>query len=277
MSLQFKASVVICTHNPREHHLSRTFAGLKAQSLSQAEWECIVVDNASTMSLDGRVDLSWHPHARLISEKALGLTLARCRGIAEAAGDVLIFVDDDNVLHPSYLSDALSIAAQYPFLGAWGAGLIVPEFETSPPPWAQPYFEHLALRDVRQVRWSNDVNDWPATPVGAGLCIRRAVAQQYRNEIATDQIGVKLDRKGSSLDGAGDLDLAYTSARFNLGWGVFPKLQLVHLIPKERTSKKYLLQITQASAASLVLLAYKNGRPLPRPQGRLKRSARLLW
>ena len=54
-------------------------------------------------------DLSWHPHARHIREDELGLTPTRLRGIAEAEGDLLVFIDDDNILTPDYLERAAAI------------------------------------------------------------------------------------------------------------------------------------------------------------------------
>jgi glycosyltransferase involved in cell wall biosynthesis len=271
-----RATVIICTHNPGDAYLRRTLAGLQAQTLPVSDWELILIDNASSIPLAHRFNLSWHPYGRLVHESKLGLTSARCRGIGEARGEVLVFVDDDNVLCESYLKEALSISDKYPFLGAWGAGLIAPIYEVPPPDWAGPYLGHLSLRDIRQKRWSNG-NDYSATPVGAGLCIRRFIAEKYRQEISGDPLRAQFDRKGTNLDCAGDVDLAYTSARFALGWGVFPELKIHHLIPPARTTKKYLLNIQQASAASLVLLTYKLGEPLPPRQSTLKRALRALW
>src|SRR5262245_36682556 len=116
-------SVIISTHNPRPAYLGRVLDALRAQTLAKEQWELIVVDNVCTEPLDSRVDLSWHPAARILREDELGLTPARLRGIAESAGAILIFVDDDNVLATDYLEQSLKIGADFPFLGAWGGSI----------------------------------------------------------------------------------------------------------------------------------------------------------
>src|SRR5690349_9705551 len=112
-------TVIICTHNPRPDYLGRCLAALEAQTLYPDKWELILIDNASVPDRAPRPDLSWHPHTRLIHEGNLGLTPARLRGIREAKGSLLVFVDDDNVLNADYLEMALHIAEEKTFLGAW--------------------------------------------------------------------------------------------------------------------------------------------------------------
>ena len=66
------------------------------------------------------LDLSWHPTSRVVHEPEPGLTPARLRALEEVRGELIIFVDDDNVLDPSYLTECMLIASQFPHLGAWG-------------------------------------------------------------------------------------------------------------------------------------------------------------
>ena len=96
-------SAIICTHNPREEFLKRALQALAVQTLDTQNWELIVIDNASTERLDKSLDLSWHPDSRVVRENELGLTPARLRGIRESKGDVLVFIDDDNVPEPDFL------------------------------------------------------------------------------------------------------------------------------------------------------------------------------
>src|SRR5262249_14092338 len=112
-----RVSVIICTHNPRVDYLKRTFSALEDQTLPTDRWELIIVDNASAPEKAPRPNLSWHSRARLLHEAKLGLTHARLRGIQEASGDLLVFVDDDNVLDSDYLETAQRVAAKKPFLG----------------------------------------------------------------------------------------------------------------------------------------------------------------
>src|ERR1700724_388037 len=100
-------SVIICTYNPRMDYLARVLSALQAQTLAREHWELLLIDNASNQPLRGRIDLSWHQHAKHVTEQKLGLTFARLRGIRESACELLVFVDDDNVLDPDYLEQAM--------------------------------------------------------------------------------------------------------------------------------------------------------------------------
>lgn len=114
-------SVIIPTHAPHPLRLEKTLHGLREQSLALHCWELLVIDNATpdpqhVLSFD----FSWHPSARIIREERLGLTWARIAGIQASQGEYLVFVDDDNVLHPNYLENVLEIFQQNPQLGALG-------------------------------------------------------------------------------------------------------------------------------------------------------------
>ena len=245
-----RASVIICTHNPRRHYLDRVLTGLRNQDVSHEQWELLVVDNASEPSVQSRWDISWHPNSRHVREDELGLAAARRRGIGEAISDLFVFVDDDNVLANDYLSQVLRISQEWPVLGTWGSGTIVPEFEEEPADYLRPYLDgYLALRTVRQASWSNVMSCNAATPAGAGMCVRAHVAKEYRNLVEKDTINLS-GRKGTSLVGHEDYEIAYTGCFLGFGMGVFPDLKITHLIPKERISEEYLLRLAEANQIS---------------------------
>src|SRR5260370_10394712 len=112
-------SVIICTHNPRWHYFRRCFDALRDQRPPYDRCELVVVDNRSDEPLADRIDLAWHPDAHIVREESLGLTPARLRGIRESRGDLLVFVDDDNVLDADFLATAHRISQERPFLGSW--------------------------------------------------------------------------------------------------------------------------------------------------------------
>src|SRR5262245_58835294 len=120
-------SVVLCTHNPRQEFLARTLESLQKQDLPQDRWELVIVDNASQVGVNTRFDLSWHAHSRVVLEPNLGLTHARLCGIASTDSEILVFVDDDNLLDPNYLTTASRLLSEFPGLGAIG-GQCIPEF-----------------------------------------------------------------------------------------------------------------------------------------------------
>jgi hypothetical protein len=260
-------SVIICTHNPRGDYLRRVLDALKAQTLLKEEWELLLIDNASTEKLAGIWDLSWHPRGRIIREDEVGLTPARLRGIKESTGELLVFVDDDNVLAPDYLSNGLKLAAEWPRLGAFGAS-ISGEFEIPPPDWIVPYLEGLAIRELDRDYWCNLGGLSPALPCGAGLCVRRQVAADYLQKANTSAFRKMLDRSGVNLSSGGDSDLAECAIDADLGTGRFTALNLLHLIPKGRLTADYIVHLYAGFAASHEILASLRPKPgFSSPQG----------
>lgn len=251
-----KISVIVCTHNPREELLKRTLVSINRQSLDRHEWELLVIDNKSDHNLADRFDISWHPNGRHVREDSLGLTYARLRGIREATGELLVFVDDDNVLAVDYLQRAWEINKTYSFLGAWG-GSCNAEYEVPPPSWFSEFEGNIAVRKVEEIAWSNQYFDYRATPIGAGMCMRKSVANKYCSQLATDVQSQNLDRKGDSLMSCGDHDMAWTSMALGLGVGVFPSLTLTHIIPEFRIREEYLLKLLEADACSSTILRAK--------------------
>ncbi|MFM8497707.1 MAG: glycosyltransferase, partial [Planctomycetia bacterium] len=120
-------SVVVCTRNPRATVFRRVLDCLAAQAFPAAHWELIVVDNGSEPPV-AVGEHSGPTSIRIVREPKPGLTPARIRGIRAARGELLIFVDDDNLLDSRYLEQAARIAGEFPSIGAFG-GRITPEFE----------------------------------------------------------------------------------------------------------------------------------------------------
>ena len=261
-------SVILCTHNPRPAYLRRTLDGLRRQTLSTKEWEFVLIDNRSDTPLSEALDLSWHGNARLIREEKLGLTPARLRGIRESRGDLLVFVDDDNVLDANYLEESLRIANERPFLGSW-SGQCRPEFEEPPAEWTRRYWGNLVIREFDADRWSNLPRLAETMPCGAGLCVRREAANRYLDLHDSGQRAFQFDRTGDSLLSGGDNDLAACACDLGLGVGIIASLQLIHLIPPERLSLDYLCRLAEGIEFSSLLLDAQYGVKLPR-QGRFR-------
>jgi glycosyltransferase involved in cell wall biosynthesis len=248
-------SVIICTHNPRVDFLQRVLDALQAQTLPKNQWELLVIDNGSKQRLAEAWDLSWHPNARHIREDELGLISARLRGIKESKGELLIFVDDDNVLEGFFLEVAVSIHRKFAQLGAFGAGKITPEFETQPDSDLAPFLKMLTLRDDKMPVWSNFQNFNGSTPWGAGLCILRSVGLAYAEASSSDKIRRSLGRRGEILLSCEDLDLSLFACKVGFGTGVFPELSLIHLIPARRLERQYLVELAGGNAASHLILS----------------------
>lgn len=263
-------SVALPTHNPNPARLTRTLAGLRAQTLTTAAWELVIIDNASSdRAAFAATNLGWHPRARVVREERLGLTAARLRGFAETTGELIVLVDDDNVLAADYLAQVTMRFAADATLGAAG-GKSRPEFESPPPEWAREFDGLLALRDlgptVQRSSWpAGAAREYPAcAPIGAGMALRRTAAAAYAKALAGDPRRAAFDRTGSQLVSGGDNDLIMTMLEAGLGVAYFPQLSLTHLIPARRIERTYLGALNRAIARSWVrVLALHGIRPWP--------------
>lgn len=246
-------SVIVPAHNPNPERLFRALAGLRAQSLDSASWECLLVDNASTTfpSLSGCSDIL-PVNLRIIPERNLGLTSARMAGLRAICGDIAVLVDDDNVLAPDYLAQVLDIFAAHPRVGAVG-GKVLPQFEAQPPDWAHEFLPLLALRDLGDSAIVSDglradgrpPNRYPAfAPVGAGMALRRAAWQAWM-DASVENPRVLSDRHGGELSSGGDNDMIFCAMRAGWEVGYFPQLILTHLIPAGRLDAEYLARLNR--------------------------------
>lgn len=131
------ASVIICTRD-RPDQLARCLVSFKNQTM--APTELIVVDNASVEDRTRMVTLE--AGVRYIREDKPGLDIARNSGAAAASCPIVVYTDDDTVLHPTWLQRMvasfdepaiwavtgqvlpaeLETAAQVVFEKAWGLG-----------------------------------------------------------------------------------------------------------------------------------------------------------
>jgi glycosyltransferase involved in cell wall biosynthesis len=229
----------------------------------------LLIDNASDEAIVDRVDLSCHPNARYIREAALGLTHARVRGINESRGNLLIFVDDDNVLDNDYLERAVQIAADCTQIGAFG-GSVKAEFEASPPNWVTPFISGLAVDELDRDYWANIASWSRATPFGAGMCVRRSVAKAYAASTETQPLRKLLDRSGTTVASGGDSDLAWTAVDLGMGTGRFKSLGLTHLIPKRRLTEDYIVKLQASFVYCRIILDSLRGASPPKRKKKSK-------
>ena len=247
-------SVIICTYNPERIPMNRVLNGLKAQTISTDFWELIIVDNGSKVQIIDPEDISWHPRSKIVFEEKSGLVYARIKGIETAVGELIIFVDQDNELFPDFLETALKIKSEFPHVGAFG-GSLIGDFEIAPPAHLTNYLEMIAIREIRENRWS-DKYHWETTPAGAGMVIRAEIARNYVRNTKNNEVRLLFGRTGSSMMSSEDIDMAYTAIDMGYHCGLFKDLKLTHIIPKRRLTDEYMLNLVKYNNISSMLLDY---------------------
>ena len=257
-------SIVICTYNPRMDYFKLCLNGIIQASQILKPLEILIIDNNSQneFELEEYVqNFIIASGARLIKESQQGLTPARLRGIKEAKGNLLLFIDDDNIINENYFSEGILISEENPKIGAW-SGVVNLIFEKEPEQWTEKYWGMLVYRNFEKEIWSNLPHLAETMPSGAGMFVRKSVAEHYYRLHYDGFRKFQLDRAGNALLSGGDNDLAACSCDLNLGVGLFSKLKLDHVIPKERLTLSYLLRLTEGIAmSSLILKSFRGEYP----------------
>ncbi len=96
-----RVTVVVPAYN-LAGYIDACLDSIEAQTL--VGWECIVVDDGSTDATAARVQARTDPRIRLLRQRNAGVSAARNAGLAAAAGDYVMFLDGDDMLHPEALA-----------------------------------------------------------------------------------------------------------------------------------------------------------------------------
>jgi glycosyltransferase involved in cell wall biosynthesis len=257
-------SVIVCTYNPASDVIVQCLQGIRSAMGHTDVEEVIIVDNNSNLPLVERPELRQFNEApfRFIVEKEQGLTPARLRGIREAKSDLIVFIDDDNFIAADFFIRGKEIAEKYPHIGAY-SGQVKLVFEATPPEWSRPYWGLLVFREFENDLWSNLPHLSSTMPCGAGLFVRKAVADYYLELHRKGKRAIQLDRTGKSLFSGGDNDLAACACDIGMGVGLFHELVLEHFIPEFRLSKNYLIALAKGITTSTIIFkSFRNEFPV---------------
>ena len=107
-----KVSVIIPAYN-RPEYLRQAVQSVIDQSFT--DWECIVCDDGSTEKLDFVCQMD--PRVRLIRQSNRGLSMARNYAMSECLGELIAFLDDDDIWLPGKLEAQVAAMNADPGVG----------------------------------------------------------------------------------------------------------------------------------------------------------------
>lgn len=291
-----RISAVICTHN-RADLLAEALESVCCQSLPKDDYEVIVVDNASTDDTEAvtRRFCDGRAHVTYVMEPTLGHSVARNRGLREARGRYVAYLDDDAVAQLEWLEQLLAAFAEVvPEPGCVG-GKTLPNWQAPRPFW----LHDILMLSLSVIDWSEEgfFVEPPKFLVGANIA--------YDRELALELGGFdeNLGRVGEALRSGDECELNLRIRAAGRSVYYTPQAVVSHLVSCTRLTKAWHMDrakwqgvtdgiirrepgrqatVSNLGAAMSVLFKFQNlrflGRALisPRPQDRFLFQT-LLW
>lgn len=104
-------SIIIPLYN-KENLILNTLSTVLAQSYQ--DYEIVIVNDGSTDNSVAEVEKVKDLRIRLIHQQNAGVSAARNRGVEEAKGELIAFLDADDAWDPEYLETQYRLSRQYP-------------------------------------------------------------------------------------------------------------------------------------------------------------------
>jgi len=238
-------SFITCTYN-REKYIGQTLASICAQTFDAGNFESVIVDNNSTDGTAGVCNriINENPqkNIRYVKELNQGLSFALNRGIREAKGEYIIFVDDDETINPGHLSMLDNYLKEYPQARLCGTP-VVPVYETKKPKW----LSHFTLRLITGYYYQGDkvkkleAGNYPGT---GHTIIKRELYGQF------GYYNTDLGRKGKGLMGAEDKDMFLRLINGNVECYYLPGIPIYHHIPAAKLTDEFFQRLTYSIGKS---------------------------
>lgn len=238
-------SFITCTYN-REKYIGQTLESVCQQTFSADSYEIIVIDNNSpdnTAKICDAIkskysDRNFHYH----KEMQQGFSFALNRGIKEAIGEYIIFVDDDETIVKEHLERLDSHLRSYP-QALLCASPVVPIYESGEPKWMSHFTQRLIGGYFNQGDKVKKLNfqNYPGT---GHTIIRRELYDRF------GYYNTDLGRKGASLVGAEDKDMFSRLEKNNIDCYYFPDIPIFHHIPPHKTTDDFFNRLTYSIGKS---------------------------
>ncbi len=228
-------TATISTYN-REKYLPQVLDSLKRQTLSKDLFEIVFVDNNSPGNTKeiahqfqkNNPDIEF----RYYLETNQGLSYGRNRGIKEAKGDFITFIDDDAFLSEDYLEKIYHYFLKNTNVAAIGSKILL-HYEDVVPAWENKYLNSLLgyfnIGDIEMVFPKNDY------PRGSNMSFKMSVFEKVGT------FNVDLGRKGGNLAGSEEKDIFKRIYQFpELIVKYIPDAIVYHCVPIERTTTAFI-------------------------------------
>ncbi|MHC0441182.1 glycosyltransferase family 2 protein [Flavobacterium sp. 3-210] len=221
-----KYSIIICSYN-RFELLNETINSVLSVIEERNDCEILIIDNKSTdLTATLEEKFSSNKTVKYFLETIQGLSQARNRGMKEATGEILVYLDDDIELVPNYFAICDEIFSDLSI--SISGGKVLP-FKTDIPSWLPKNFYFLvSIYDL------GDSSKFVKHLMGGNFAIRRKDALQI------GLYNTSLGRNGKILGGNEEVDYQNRASAMGYKMHYHPKQNILHKI-NEKLNEDYIL------------------------------------
>ncbi len=255
-----RLSVIICTYQ-RSEKLSNAIKSVIEQSLDQADYEIIVVNNdylndeihhlvrefRSTYNVD-------ESFLRYMEAPLKGLSFARNVGLFGAEGEVILYIDDDAIASPNLLEETVKGFSDRPDIGVMGGSIILNLHDERPEvvkPGTEAFWSQLIV-EGEEIKDSNFQWEFP---YGANFAVRHAALMRiggFRSAYG---------RKGNNYAGGEEIVVSFAMREIGCKVGLNPKMKVIHDVDTSR----YTVEHVRKTMRNSILTNYQLQKDLYAP------------
>jgi glycosyltransferase involved in cell wall biosynthesis len=244
------STVIICAYTLQRWDDTRAAVRSVQEQQPPPEQLLIVVDHNE--ELRERLAAAFPSATVVANTAARGLSGARNTGLSRAAGDIVIFLDDDARAHPGWLAATLKPYQDAQVAGV--AGYVEPQWAAAPPSWLAPEFYWVVGCSYTGLPTRHKP---VRNPIGANMSFRRTVF---------DTVGVFTDGVGRNDEVA--LPMGCEETEFGIRVGAMlpdsvivhePEATVSHRVDASRATWRYFFSRCYAEGMSKAAVAHLVG------------------
>jgi glycosyltransferase involved in cell wall biosynthesis len=230
-----RISLIVCTYN-RAVLLPRCLMAATSQTLAAADYEVIVVDNASTDHTHAIVQ-RW-PDVRYLYCLPSGLSQARNAAAYATRSPVITYIDDDAIPAPDLLQQILAVFDEHPGAACVGGRIEISLPSVIPAWYSKEFGGYYSEFDLGGFRRVTELSEFP---FGANVSYRREALERI------GYFNVQMGRVGTDASGGEDLDAEYRIAQAGGEIYYTPDASVRHIIMPDRMRWSHIAKTARAA------------------------------
>lgn len=240
-----KYSIIICSYN-RFELLTETVDSVISVLKNRQDYEVLIIDNKSTDATPYLEEkYSSNKKVKYFLETKQGLSYGRNRGLQEAKGKILVYLDDDIELVDNYfeICDEIFLDSSIAISG----GKVLP-FKVAIPNWLpKKYYFLVSIYDLGN---SSKIVKYL---MGGNFAIRK------KDAMVVGLYNTRLGRNGKSLAGGEEIEYQNRASAMDYKMHYHPKQNILHKI-NEKLNENYVLTYSKELGKSERIIDESNSK-----------------